>query len=33
MTSDADTFEVHRPSLLALAYRMLGEMGRVEISD
>jgi RNA polymerase sigma-70 factor (ECF subfamily) len=30
MSSDADVFEVHRADLLALAYRMLGEMGRAE---
>jgi RNA polymerase sigma-70 factor (ECF subfamily) len=28
--SDADVFESHRPELLALAYRMLGELGRSE---
>ncbi|MGZ3477500.1 MAG: sigma-70 family RNA polymerase sigma factor [Polyangiales bacterium] len=27
---DAETFESHRPSLLALAYRMLGDMARAE---
>jgi RNA polymerase sigma-70 factor, ECF subfamily len=31
MVSDsADTFETHRPALLALAYRMLGDMARAE---
>jgi RNA polymerase sigma-70 factor (ECF subfamily) len=30
MNPDIDTFEAHRPSLLALAYRMLGDMGRAE---
>jgi RNA polymerase sigma-70 factor (ECF subfamily) len=30
MTTDAETFENHRPTLLALAYRMLGDMGRAE---
>ncbi len=30
MSKDVDTFESHRPDLLALAYRMLGEMGRAE---
>ncbi len=30
MTSEADTFESLRPDLLALAYRMLGELGRAE---
>jgi RNA polymerase sigma-70 factor (ECF subfamily) len=28
--SDLETFEAHRPHLLALAYRMLGELGRAE---
>ena len=28
--SDVETFEQHRPELLALAYRMLGDMGRAE---
>jgi RNA polymerase sigma-70 factor (ECF subfamily) len=30
MTQDAETFETHRAALLALAYRMLGEMARAE---
>ena len=30
MSRDAETFESHRADLLALAYRMLGEMGRAE---
>ncbi|MCA1829427.1 MAG: sigma-70 family RNA polymerase sigma factor [Gemmatimonadales bacterium] len=30
MTTGAETFESLRPDLLALAYRMLGEMGRAE---
>ena len=30
MIDDADTFEAHRPALLALAYRMLGEMAQSE---
>jgi RNA polymerase sigma-70 factor (ECF subfamily) len=30
MIDDAETFETHRPALLALAYRMLGDMGRAE---
>jgi RNA polymerase sigma-70 factor, ECF subfamily len=30
MPIDADTFETHRSALLALAYRMLGDMGRAE---
>ena len=30
MSTDTPTFEVHRPALLGLAYRMLGEMGRAE---
>ena len=30
MIDDAATFEAHRPALLALAYRMLGEMARAE---
>jgi RNA polymerase sigma-70 factor (ECF subfamily) len=30
MIGDADTFESHRPALLALAYRMLGDVGRAE---
>jgi len=30
MSNDAKTFESLRPDLLALAYRMLGEMGRAE---
>lgn len=30
MSKDAETFEALRPDLLALAYRMLGEMGRAE---
>jgi RNA polymerase sigma-70 factor (ECF subfamily) len=30
MNDDAKTFEVHRPALIALAYRMLGDLGRAE---
>jgi hypothetical protein len=30
MSSEADVFEMHRADLLALAYRMLGDMGRAE---
>src|SRR5580693_7325823 len=30
MAHDAETFETHRPALLAYAYRMLGDMGRAE---
>jgi RNA polymerase sigma-70 factor (ECF subfamily) len=30
MIDDAQTFETHRPALLALAYRMLGDMARAE---
>jgi RNA polymerase sigma-70 factor (ECF subfamily) len=30
MSSDIDLFDEHRPALLALAYRMLGEMARAE---
>lgn len=30
MAGDVQTFERHRPELLALAYRMLGDMGRAE---
>ena len=30
MSDDTETFEAHRPALLALAYRMLGDMGRAE---
>jgi RNA polymerase sigma-70 factor (ECF subfamily) len=30
MSDDATTFEVNRPALVALAYRMLGDMGRAE---
>ena len=30
MTDDAVTFESHRPRLIALAYRMLGDVGRAE---
>ncbi len=30
MASDLQTFEQHRPALLALAYRMLGDLGRAE---
>src|SRR5258708_3292320 len=30
MVDDAETFETHRPALLALAYRMLGDMARAE---
>ena len=30
MIDDAQTFEAHRPALLALAYRMLGDMARAE---
>jgi len=30
VTDDVQTFERHRPELLALAYRMLGDMGRAE---
>ena len=30
MTGDVQTFETHRPELLSLAYRMLGDMGRAE---
>jgi RNA polymerase sigma-70 factor, ECF subfamily len=30
MIDDAEIFEMHRPALLALAYRMLGEMARAE---
>lgn len=30
MGSDAETFESCRADLLALAYRMLGELGRAE---
>jgi RNA polymerase sigma-70 factor (ECF subfamily) len=30
VTDDTATFETHRPALLALAYRMLGEMARAE---
>jgi RNA polymerase sigma-70 factor (ECF subfamily) len=30
MIDDAETFETHRPALLALAYRMLGDMARAE---
>jgi DNA-directed RNA polymerase specialized sigma24 family protein len=29
-SADAATFEAHRPALLALAYRMLGEVARAE---
>ena len=30
MTGDVQTFEKHRRELLALAYRMLGDMARAE---
>src|SRR5207244_881916 len=30
MNKDTEIFESHRPDLLTLAYRMLGEMGRAE---
>src|SRR5687767_5718620 len=30
MSTDADVFQEHRPALLALAYRMLGDVGRAE---
>jgi RNA polymerase sigma-70 factor, ECF subfamily len=30
MRADAETFEAHRPELVALAYRMLGDVGRAE---
>ena len=30
MSNDAQIFESHRPDLLTLAYRMLGELGRAE---
>jgi RNA polymerase sigma-70 factor (ECF subfamily) len=30
MADNSATFESHRPALLALAYRMLGEMARAE---
>jgi RNA polymerase sigma-70 factor (ECF subfamily) len=30
MNNDAEIFEAHRPALLALAYRMLGDMARAE---
>jgi RNA polymerase sigma-70 factor (ECF subfamily) len=30
MTDDTATFETHRPALVALAYRMLGDMARAE---
>ena len=30
MSADAETFEAHRPELVALAYRMLGDVGRAE---
>jgi RNA polymerase sigma-70 factor (ECF subfamily) len=30
MTDDTETFETHRPALLALAYRMLGDVARAE---
>jgi RNA polymerase sigma-70 factor (ECF subfamily) len=30
MSSDADLFQEHRPAMLALAYRMLGEVARAE---
>lgn len=30
MTDEAETFEAHRPALLALAYRMLGDLARAE---
>src|ERR1700682_867291 len=30
MIDDAQTFEAHRPALLALAYRMLGDLARAE---
>jgi DNA-directed RNA polymerase specialized sigma24 family protein len=30
VTDRIATFEAHRPSLLALAYRMLGDLGRAE---
>src|SRR6202163_1465020 len=30
MIDEAETFETHRPALLALAYRMLGELARAE---
>jgi RNA polymerase sigma-70 factor (ECF subfamily) len=30
MIDEADTFETHRPALLALAYRMLGDLARAE---
>jgi RNA polymerase sigma-70 factor, ECF subfamily len=30
LAGDVQTFEKHRPELLALAYRMLGDMGRAE---
>jgi len=30
MKSDSEIFETHRPALLSLAYRMLGEMARAE---
>lgn len=30
MIDDAETFETHRPALLALAYRMLGDIARAE---
>ncbi len=30
MPAASDTFETHRPALLALAYRMLGDLARAE---
>jgi RNA polymerase sigma-70 factor (ECF subfamily) len=30
MSDDTSTFEAHRPALVALAYRMLGDLGRAE---
>jgi DNA-directed RNA polymerase specialized sigma24 family protein len=30
MSDDTEVFEAHRPTLLALAYRMLGDMARAE---
>src|SRR5258707_1520049 len=30
MIDDTETFETHRPELLAMAYRMLGDMARAE---
>jgi RNA polymerase sigma-70 factor (ECF subfamily) len=30
MSDDAELFETHRPAMLALAYRMLGDIGRAE---